>query len=160
MASRKIEWWFTLLYLLIVIPTRNLLSDEPRFEDEIYLPEFKFAFKAHVQDMSRTGPNRYDSYKDENQQYFNRNTMTMTDFVITPLNCVSICLHNWFNLLHEDDCIKTTHYLPLKNTIFINRKISYFCSQALIERNRGRFLFENWSNISEDMGWCVWNYCW
>ena len=37
---------------LIINITRNFVSPEPRFEDEIYLPKLKFAFKARVQDMS------------------------------------------------------------------------------------------------------------
>ena len=32
--------------------TRNFELDEPRFEDEIYLPKLKFVLKAHGMDMS------------------------------------------------------------------------------------------------------------
>ena len=54
--------------------TRDFVSDEPRFENEIYPPKLKFALMSHGMDMSQASPNRqYDMYQDKNQQYVNHN---------------------------------------------------------------------------------------
>ena len=53
-------------------------------------------------------------------------TMTMIDFVITLLNGVNICLHNWFNLLHEDNGHSTKIWLHKNNSLFATKKIPIF----------------------------------
>ena len=43
---------------IFTVCTRNFELDEPRFEDEIYLPKLKFVLKAHGMDMSKPAPSR------------------------------------------------------------------------------------------------------
>ena len=45
MAWNSWGWWLALY-------TRDFVSDEPKFEDEIYLPKLKFALMSHGMGMS------------------------------------------------------------------------------------------------------------